>query len=102
MVTRHQSSPLPTPISSPHQNQQSSPVWVDDYNRRQAQFESHRQRHYLSPQPLMPYQKRNPNQFDMHTNKIKPLLPNYRPNMERNTNTAPILQRLFQAQQRQQ
>jgi hypothetical protein len=51
----------------------------------------------------MPYQRQNPNQFDVFTpNQVKSHLPNYRSNIEQNTNTAPILQRLFQAQQRQQ
>jgi hypothetical protein len=50
----------------------------------------------------MPYQRQNPNQYDIYTNQVKSLLPDYRSNNEQNTNTIPILQRLFQAQQRQQ
>jgi hypothetical protein len=50
----------------------------------------------------MPYQRQNPNQCDIYTNQMKSHLPNYRPNIQQNTNNVPILQRLFQAQQRQQ
>jgi hypothetical protein len=50
----------------------------------------------------MPYQRQNPNQCETYTNQATSLLPNYQSNIEQNTNTAPILQRLFQAQQRQQ
>jgi hypothetical protein len=50
----------------------------------------------------MPYQRQNPNQCDTQTNQVKPLLSDYRSNIEQNTNTIPILQRLFQAQQHQQ
>jgi hypothetical protein len=50
----------------------------------------------------MPYQRQNPHQREIYPNQVKSLLPNYRANNEENTNTVPILQRLFQAQQRQQ
>jgi len=50
----------------------------------------------------MAYQRQNLNQCEIYTNQVKSLLPNYRSNIEQNTNTIPILQRLFQAQQRQQ
>ncbi|CAF3944526.1 unnamed protein product [Rotaria sp. Silwood2] len=101
VVTRHQTSTLPTLLSSPHQIQ-SSHVWVDDYSHRQAQFEDNKHRYHISTQSSMPYQRQNPNQCEIYTNQVKSLLPNYRSNVEQNTNTVPILQRLFQAQQRQQ
>ena len=50
----------------------------------------------------MPYQRQNPNRYEMYTNQVKSLLPNYQTNTEQNTNNVPILQRLLQAQQRQQ
>ena len=53
----------------------------------------------------MPYQRQNPNQCEIYTNQIKSLLPTYQSPMEEKndeTNTIPILQRLFQAQQLQQ
>jgi len=50
----------------------------------------------------MPYQRQNPHQREIYPNQVKSLLPNYRANKEENANTVPILQRLFQAQQRQQ
>ncbi len=86
---------------SPHQIQ-SSNVWVDDYSHRQAQIQRNTHRNYIPPQSSMPYQRQNPNQYDIYTNQVKSLLPDYRSNNEQNTNTIPILQRLFQAQQRQQ
>ncbi|CAF1205347.1 unnamed protein product [Rotaria sordida] len=103
VVTRHQSSIFPTPLSSPHQIQ-SSHVWIDDYSRRQALVEGNKHRYHLPTQTsTMPYQRQNPNQCEIYTNQVKSILPNYhRSNIEQNTNTVPILQRLFQAQQRQQ
>lgn len=56
----------------------------------------------MPSQTSMPYQRQHPNQCEMYTNQIKSLLPNYQSNIEQNKNTIPILQRLFQAQQRQQ
>jgi hypothetical protein len=44
----------------------------------------------------MPYQRQNPNQCEIYTNQIKSLLPTYQ------SNTIPILQRLFEAQRLQQ
>ncbi|CAF1130238.1 unnamed protein product [Rotaria sp. Silwood1] len=101
VVTRHQSSTFPTPLSSPHQIQ-SSHVWIDDYSHRQAQFEGNKHRYHLPTQSSLSYQRQNPNQCEIYTNQIKSLLPNYQSNNQQNTNTVPILQRLFQAQQRQQ
>jgi hypothetical protein len=49
----------------------------------------------------MPYQRQNPNQCEIYTNQIKSLLPTYQSNVEQ-TNTIPILQRLFKAQRLQQ
>jgi hypothetical protein len=48
----------------------------------------------------MPYQRQNPNQCEIYTNQIKSLLPTYQSNNQ--TNTIPILQRLFEAQRVQQ
>lgn len=56
----------------------------------------------MSPQPSIPYQRQNPNQYDIYKNQVQSLLPNHRSNMEQNKNTIPILQRLFHAQQHQQ
>ena len=54
----------------------------------------------------MPYQRQNPNQCEIYTNQIKSLLPTYQTIMEEKnnneTNTIPILQRLFEAQRLQQ
>jgi hypothetical protein len=84
VATRHQSS---TSLF-PHQVQ-SSHVWVDDYSHQQVHINS-------PPQPSMPYQRQNPNQCEIYTNQIKSLLPAFQ------TNTIPILQRLFEAQRLQQ
>ncbi len=87
VVTRHQSSVLPTPLlSSPHQ-MQCTP--------RPVPIQRNTHRNYASPQSSVSCQRQNPTQ-------VTPLLPNYRPNVEQNAKTNPILQRLFQAQQRQQ
>ena len=57
----------------------------------------------------MPYQRQNPNQCEVYTNQIKSLLPTYPANIEQKndqfnhqTDTIPILQRLFEAQRLQQ
>lgn len=87
---------------------QSAHVWIDDYSHQQKPTDPSRH-HHVPPQPLMPYQRLNPNQCESHTTCIKPLLPTYEPNIEKkNTditnpkaNTIPILQRLFEAQKLQ-
>ncbi len=89
VATRHQS----TTSIFPHQVQ-SSHVWVDDYSHQQARVDP--SRHHLPPQPSMPYQRQNPNQCEIYTNQIKSLLPTFQ------SNTTPILKRLFEAQQVQQ
>ncbi|CAF2633745.1 unnamed protein product [Rotaria sp. Silwood2] len=101
VLTHHQSSTFPTPLSSPHQIQ-SSHVLVDDYSHRQAQFEGNKHRCHIPTQSSMPYQRQKPNQYEIYTNQVKSLLSNHRSNVEQNTNTVPILQCLFQAQHRQQ
>lgn len=95
VATRHQSSS--TTFLNPHQVQ-SSHVWIDDYSHQQEQLNP--SRYHLPPQPSMPYQRQNPNQCEIYTNQIKSLLPTYQSNDD--TNTIPILQRLFQAQRIQQ
>jgi hypothetical protein len=47
----------------------------------------------------MPYQRQNPNQCEIYTNQIKSLLPTIE---QKNDDTIPILQRLFEAQRLQQ
>jgi len=81
---------------------QSSHVWTNEYTPRPAPIQRNTQRNYIPSQSSVSYQRQNPNQCDRYTNQVAPLLPNYRPNIEQNTKTIPILQRLFQAQQRQQ
>lgn len=98
VATRHQSST----VLSPHQVQPSH-VWIDDYSHQQVHFNP--SRHPTPPQPSMPYQRQNPNQCEIYTNQIKSLLPTYQANLEQGndqTNTIPILQRLFEAQRLQQ
>ena len=102
VATRHQ----PSTLLNPHQVQSPS-VWIDDYSHQQAQLNS--SRHHLPPHPSLPYQRQNPNQCEIYTNQIKSLLPTYQPNIEEKnvaasnqTNTIPILQRLFEAQRFQQ
>ena len=89
VATRHQS----TTSIFPHQVQPSH-VWVDDYSHQEVRDKP--SRHHLPPQPSMPYQRQNPNQCEIYTNQIKSLLPALQ------TNTTPILQRLFEAQRVQQ
>ena len=101
VVTRHQSSTLPTPLLSPHQVQ-SSHARTDDYTSGPARIQRNTYRNYVPPQSPLSYPRQNPNQSDRYINQPTPLLPQYRPNIEQNTKTIPILQRLFQAQQRQQ
>ncbi|CAF4438323.1 unnamed protein product [Rotaria socialis] len=100
VATRHQSSTYPTPLLSPRQIQQPSQVWIDDYSHRKAKFDGNKYQHHLPT----PNQRSNLNSSGIVTNEIhSPLPPNYRSNnIQRNTSTVPILQRLFQAQQRQQ
>ena len=98
VATRHQPSTVlfPHQISSPH-------VWIDDYSHQQVHVSP--SRHYTPPQPSMPYQRQNPNQCEIYTNQIKSLLPTYQENIEEKddqTDTIPILQRLFEAQRLQQ
>ena len=55
----------------------------------------------------MPYQRQNPNQCEIYTNQIKSLLTTYQPTavegkIADETNTIPILQRLFEAQRVQE
>ncbi|CAF0738309.1 unnamed protein product [Adineta steineri] len=98
VATRHQSSTLLFPYQT-----QPSHVWIDDYSHQQVQLNS--SRHHFPPQPSMPYQRQNPNQCEIYTNQIKSLLPTYQTIPEEKTdetNTIPILQRLFQAQHIQQ
>ncbi|CAF3183238.1 unnamed protein product [Rotaria socialis] len=102
VATRYQPS---TSLDS-HQSQ-SSHVWIDDYSHRKAQNNS--PRHHLPAQPLMPYQRQNPNQCELYTNQIKSLLSTYQSSKEqkndetinKTANTIPILQRLFEAQRLQ-
>jgi hypothetical protein len=102
VVTRHQSSTLPTPLlSSPHQIQ-SSHVWNNEYTPRPIPIQRNTHRNYVPSQSSVSCQRQNLNQSDRYANQVTPLLPNYRPNIEQNTKTIPILQRLFQAQQWQQ
>ena len=93
-VTRHQTAPLPTPLLSPQQIQ-SPNHRIGDYNHHHHHRQTQMQQDYIPTQPPMSFHRHNSNQY-------KSPLPNYRPNTEQNTNTIPILQRLFQAQQRQQ
>jgi hypothetical protein len=95
VATRHQ----PSTLLFPYQTPPSSHVWIDDYSHQQVQLNT--SRHHLPPQPSMPYQRQNPNQCEIYTNKIKSLLPTYQSPIEQ-TNTIPILQRLFQAQRLQE
>ncbi|CAF4439079.1 unnamed protein product, partial [Adineta steineri] len=72
-------------------------------SHQQVQLNS--SRHHFPPQPSMPYQRQNPNQCEIYTNQIKSLLPTYQTIPKEKTdetNTIPILQRLFQAQHIQQ
>lgn len=79
VVTRHQITTLPTPLLSPQQIPTRNTRHDDYQHHRQAQT----QRNYISTPSLM----------SLH---------HHLPNVEENTTTVPILQRLFQAQQRQQ
>ena len=101
VVTRHQPSSLATPLLSAHNNVNAH-VWVDDYTHRPAYFQHAIHRQPSTTQPSMPYQRQNPNQCEAYTNQVKPVLPKYRPTIEQNITAAPILQRLFQAQIKQQ
>jgi hypothetical protein len=103
VVTRHQSSTFPTSSVYPHQ-EQSSHIWIDDYSHGQVQYQQNSYHHHLPPQPSMPYQRQNPNQCETYTNQFKPLLSSYQSNIEmkNETQTIPILQRLFEAQRQQQ
>lgn len=104
VATRHQSStslyPNQTTATS---SSSSSSVWIDDYSHEPVS--THSSRHHLPPQPSLPYQRQNPNQCEIYTNQIKSLLPTYQPIVEEKndqTDTIPILQRLFAAQRVQQ
>ena len=89
VVTRHQPSTVPRPLLSPQQIQ-SSHTWMDDASSRPARVQRNTYRNNIATQHL--------NQYDRNSNPITPLLPHYQPN----TKPIPILQRLYQAQQRQQ
>lgn len=102
VATRYQSSTL----SNSHQIPLSH-VWIDDYSHQKIQHNF--AQHNLPPQPLMPYQRRNPNQCELYTNQIKSLLQSHQLAMEqkkikttKDENTTPILQRLCEAQRLQQ
>jgi len=99
VATRHQTPATTSSALS------SSSVWVDDYSH--AQVQTHSSRHHLPPQPSLPYQRQNPNQCEIYTNQIKSLLTTYQPTavegkIADETNTIPILQRLFEAQRVQE
>jgi len=100
VVTRHQPSAVPTPLLSTHPSPASPHVWIDDYSHRQAQIQRQPQRNHFPPQPSMPYQRQNPNQCETYSNPAKSILSNFSPELQSNHQTVPILQRLFQAQQR--
>lgn len=107
VATRHQSSTslYPNQTSTTTSSvPSSSSVWVDDYSH--APVQTHSSRHHLPPQPSLPYQRQNPNQCEIYTNQIKSLLPTYQPTTVEGktdeTNTIPILQRLFEAQRVQE
>lgn len=92
VVTRHQITTLPTPLLSSHQ--------IPIRNMRNDDYQHHRQtqtqRNHISTPSLMSlHHQQIPNQNNSS-------LPIHLSNVEQNTNTVPILQRLFQAQQRQQ
>ena len=89
------------PLSSPQQIQ-SSHVWVDDYSHRQRQFQRDKHRYHLLSQSSVPDQRQSPTHYDACTKQMKSLLSNYRSNSERKPHAAPILQRLVEAQRRQQ
>ncbi|CAF4618433.1 unnamed protein product [Rotaria sp. Silwood1] len=103
VATRYQ----PSTLLYSHQIQPSH-VWIDDYSHQQVQFNS--SRHHLPLQSSMPYQRQNPNQCELYTNQIKSLLPTCQSIIEKKNNdamnkqinTIPILQRLFDAQRLQQ
>ncbi|UJR30283.1 hypothetical protein I4U23_017821 [Adineta vaga] len=102
VATRHQSSTIPTPLLT-SQSIPPSHISIDDHNHRQVQYQRNTTyRHHFPSQPSIPSQRQTYNQFQTYPHQVRSLLPDHRAYHTQNSNTTPILQRLFQAQQRQQ